>query len=735
MKRTWLVSFYFFLSVTDLVAQTILIRELLVSFSGNEIAIGIILVSWLLGASLGSFLAGKYAEKGKDFSSPFLLSSFLILIFLVLSLFFCRCLKASFGIPIYEIISPSQMLYSSFLLIMPLSFLFGVTFILAARLWKKEGRKNPVGFIYILDALGAATGGIIFTYFLVERWGSFAIVTFLILVNLSLAIVLSFFQRRFKILFLCTLSLIFSLHLFSSGNLNKFRNLATERQFKGQTLIKYANSKYGNIAVTRQGETYLVYHQGSLYFTTEDTETNEELAHLVLLSHQKPKKVLLIGGSPALIGEILKYKVAVDYVELDPKLIDASKDFLSPEAQSSLANPRVKIFYGDGRFFVKNCRKSFDIVIVNLPDPINVQLNRFYTKEFYQEVKKILNKDGIMAVKISSKEDIITKQVAKYNASIYKTISTSFAYLTLIPGEKLLILGSATPREESANLLIKRLKKRRIKTVFFTPYHIQQKFYRERIDYLRAKISRELKTARINYDFRPISFYYDAVLWALMFNPQRALFWERLEKLNLGNLSILLLFLFLIAFFSIRKTRGRIYLSIMAIGFSGILLQVILLISFQVLYGYVYAKIGLLIAGFMLGLGIGAILAYKKKEGRELPAFIKVQSSIFIYALILPFIFILLAKINYLQDFAFFLLSGISGLLVGMAFPLATKICGRGDDTIETGGKLYGIDLLGASLGTLLGSVILIPILGIPHTCFLVAILNFFCIILRRSGR
>ncbi len=166
-----------------------------------------------------------------------------------------------------------------------------------------------------------------------------------------------------------------------------------------------------------------------------------------MLSHQNPKKVLLIGGSPALIGEILKYKVGVDYVELDPKLIDASKDFLSPEAQSSLASPRVKIFYGDGRFFVKNCQESFDIVIVNLPDPINVQLNRFYTKEFYREVKNILSKDGIMAVNISSKEDIVTKQVAKYNASIYKTISTSFPYLTLIPGEKLLILASATPRE------------------------------------------------------------------------------------------------------------------------------------------------------------------------------------------------------------------------------------------------------------------------------------------------
>jgi hypothetical protein len=41
-----------------------------------------------------------------------------------------------------------------------------------------------------------------------------------------------------------------------------------------------------------------------------------------------------------------------------------------------------------------------------------------------------------------------------------------------------------------------------------------------------------------------------------------------------------------------------------------------------------------------------------------------------------------------------------------------------------TAGKLYGLDLAGASLGALLTSAFLIPILGVYSTLFLLSLLN-----------
>ncbi|MEA2037683.1 MAG: hypothetical protein U9O94_09305, partial [Nanoarchaeota archaeon] len=61
--------------------------------------------------------------------------------------------------------------------------------------------------------------------------------------------------------------------------------------------------------------------------------------------------------------------------------------------------------------------------------------------------------------------------------------------------------------------------------------------------------------------------------------------------------------------------------------------------------------------------------------------------------------------------------------LVGMEFPLASKLFFK-DKVGETAGKLYNADLVGACLGALLVSALLIPILGIFKVCFLVGILN-----------
>jgi spermidine synthase len=51
---------------SGLVAQMLLLRELLVVFSGNEFSIGIILANWLILEAFGSFFLGKRAEKTKN---------------------------------------------------------------------------------------------------------------------------------------------------------------------------------------------------------------------------------------------------------------------------------------------------------------------------------------------------------------------------------------------------------------------------------------------------------------------------------------------------------------------------------------------------------------------------------------------------------------------------------------------------------------------------------------------
>jgi len=46
---------------SGLVAQILLLRELLIVFSGNELSIGIILANWLILGAIGSYLVGRRA--------------------------------------------------------------------------------------------------------------------------------------------------------------------------------------------------------------------------------------------------------------------------------------------------------------------------------------------------------------------------------------------------------------------------------------------------------------------------------------------------------------------------------------------------------------------------------------------------------------------------------------------------------------------------------------------------
>jgi len=107
------------------------------------------------------------------------------------------------------------------------------------------------------------------------------------------------------------------------------------------------------------------------------------------------------------LREILKHPVAnVIYVELDPLLIEAAITNLPPEDVTILHDPRATLILTDGRLYVnqvadgvkETANSNFDVVILDLPEPATGSLNRFYTYEFFIEVKSILNAGGVFAL-------------------------------------------------------------------------------------------------------------------------------------------------------------------------------------------------------------------------------------------------------------------------------------------------------------------------------------------------
>jgi spermidine synthase len=155
--------------------------------------------------------------------------------------------------------------------------------------------------------------------------------------------------------------------------------------------------------------------------------------------------------------------------------------------------------------------------------------------------------------------------------------------------------------------------------------------------------------------------------------------------------------------------------------------QVAILLAFQALRGYVYLQVALLTGAFMLGNALGGaimnrVLARPSDRTRVAPRslFVLLQLIILLYAVTLPSL-ISIASDSGFSDLLFPLLALLAAFLGGMEFPLAASLT-QGPAS-KVAGLIYGADLVGACFGAVLSSVLVTPLLGIPQTCYAVAIL------------
>ena len=642
----------FVLGLTSMIGQIIIIRELIVVFYGNELSLGIILACWLFWSAFGSLVLGRIADhiqfKEKLLSYVQLATSIVI----PLNIFLIRIIKPLLKIQAGELMGFTQMLAASFVSLSVICILMGFTFILISRIASKDNNmpSKHIGRIYLLEGLGASVGGLIYTLFLVKAYTPFH--NSLILGNLNLIVSILFNRNLIQLVYL----VIFSTTIIFNWpkHLDGFTRSLQSRPMK---LVENKDSLYGNISVTRLENQYSFYENGSLLFTGGDLATSEELVHYAMLEHPYPKKILLIGGGTGgAINQILKYKVdRIDYVELDPLIISLSQKYMPP-----ITDDRVNTIHMDGRLFVKQASVignlttpyKYDVIILNLPDPYTASLNRFYSLEFFQEVKKILEPHGVFSFGLVFSENYIGPEHAVYLSCIYNTLKKEFNDVKLLPGDTITFVAAEEPGmlTQDSNVLIKRLKERNIKTKFVREYYLPFKLDPLRIKYVESAIQK-FQNTRINTDFKPIGYLYHTILWISFFDATRNLL-PYIGKINLGIFILIAFAFFMIALLAQKLTRASlkfpVLISMAGTGMSQICFQVIIILAFQFIYGYMYYQIGFILTSFMIGLTIGSFFITKitEKIEDEKSLYLKTQSMLSIYPLILAGALFIISKTN-----------------------------------------------------------------------------------------
>jgi spermidine synthase len=727
------------------IGQIVLMRELIVVFNGNEISLGIMLATWLLWTAAGSSLASWLAHGQSNARRMVAALECFLGVSLLPTIWMLRASRTFFQTVPGELVGPLPMLLTSLICLSVFCIFSGGLFVVAARMYQEEcavSGRVATSSAYLLEAAGSAFGGILASVVLLRFLQSFQIATVVALLNLCMAAVLLFRMKRAQAVAVALATAVFAIPLliYMAPFLN---SSAQQRLWRGFHLLGSRDSIYGNLAVIETGNIRSIYDNGVILASAPDEASAEEAVHYALLEHPAPRQVLLIGGGVnGSIAQALKHPTLerLDYVELDPALIGVTRQFF-PAPSVALSDPRVHIHYADGRRYLKTVSDTFDVIILDLPDPQTAQLNRFYTAEFFRSAREHLAPRGVFALQLRSSEDYISPDLAEFLRCIQRTLGQAFPYVAIIPGETIHFFAAtqAGVLTDDPQTLISRLQGRHLETQYVREYFIPFRMAPDRMAQVR-ELLQSLPTTPVNRDFEPIAYYFDVVLWSAQFKLGYSRWFQAAAHISFtpiidGALVSLLFVALVLAYLPTRETRARVSAAccVAATGFTLMTLQIFLLLAFQSVYGYVYHQLAILIAMFMAGIALGSWLGIRRVGSRKNPPFRAIATTQFLLAASGPaliFLVSLLSKISSLNatlfaaQLVFPALAALGGMLGGYQFPIATEIYLRDGNSKAGLGALYAIDLLGGCVGALLLSSYLIPVFGLWKTAWLSAAVN-----------
>jgi len=678
-----------------LVTQIIILREFLTLFNGNELVIGIILANWMLLTGLGSYIGRFQLSKIRRVHWILIFSGFLAFLpsITVLGLhyfwhtFFLTGMMA--GI--------IQVFYYSLFILSPFCIISGILFTLFAKEESLRTGLNRIGDVYAWESLGSLIGGIVLNFFLIWVFSTFQSLFILMVLVASIIIFLGIRSKHYFISGVLFTTTLISSFLFLKNDFdNEIRKLA----FQGQEITYSSDSPFGIFVTTKQEEQINYYENNILIAASGDIVSKEESVHFAMVQHQNPQNVLVLSGIiSGIIDEIWEYPVSeVDYVEVNPEIIKLTNTNLNQDSKNKL-----NIIEKDALRFLKRNNKKYDVVLINLPKPTTIQLNRYYTLEFFKLLKKNLNSDAVISLSVSSSGNYMNEEAKEMISIIYSTLKSEFNNVLILPAGKDYLLAS---NNALSYKIAEKIEQKNIQTEYVNSFYFNDELLLFRSKQIMKQIDLDVP---LNKNFSPVFYQSQIKLWMSHFNIR---YW----------IPALLILLFSGFFFF---KAGIIYKGVFAAGFAGTTIEIVLLLVFQVVFGYVYAVAGIIIMIFMGGLAFGSYYATRYFKNIEKKLFGRLQLGISIFAFILPVVFILIKNIETNDGLIlviFVILLSVISFLTGAIFSVASKISKSEYGTVAS--NTYSLDLLGAATGALLFTIYLIPLLGFGWSVVFTGLFN-----------
>lgn len=487
-------------------------RSLSLILGTSTYAFTVILATFLLGISLGSFLYRFIPARISKTMIYLIVQSIIAISVLISTLYFDE-------LPLYYLyirnlffdnwsdLNYIRFFLAAIIIIIP-TLGMGILFPIVCDLVSNENNKmsHIVGKTYALNSIGAMIGSICAGIFVIPLIGLQYTIYVGVFLNIFAAIIVllqsNSFTKNIKII-MPSISLCFFLlfifnaerwspKIMSSGVStyannyfrvsNKYNELSKYDMDNGKKLtdieiwktamlnyelLYYEDGLVDNVAVMKNSKGVIsLLVNGKVDASAlgeKDTITQVMIGQLPLLLQKNPKDVFLVGyASGITAGSILTHPIErLDAAEISPSIVEASK-FFNKYNNNPLEDPRLNLNIADAKQTLMVSKKKYDVIVSQPSNPWIKGQSSLFSYDWYKIVKEHLNDDGLFM------QWLPAYHISEHNLKIIiNTLNTVFPNLTLwtstSPGDLILLASKDDNFKSSYKQVMERINYPKVK--------------------------------------------------------------------------------------------------------------------------------------------------------------------------------------------------------------------------------------------------------------------------------
>lgn len=711
--------------------QVALLRELMVLAGGSELSLGLGLAAWLLLGSLGAWAASlRVRRPGRFRPAPMIMVGAGALISLVLA----RAAPWLLGLPLGQVLPLGSMAAVGLLALAPLALADGAAFPLLLAGSRRDARPLSAGRLYGLETLGHGLGALALVGLQAAGLNPVALLAGGACAAALWGAVLALGRTRVAVgagawawAGLCLAALVLS---------PSIDQALRQWQWRARSVVAARETPYAQLVVTRSEGQRDFFASGQWLFSLPRPRQAQREALLPLLAHPQAQSALFIEGAAsgaATLAARLGGLEQVEAVELDPWLLTMAA---GGSAQALPAN--LKLAIGDGRTWLADVARGYDLAVVLAPLGSTMQANRFYTTEGLAALARVLKPGGVAVLSLPGVEGMMGRLQARRLGCILAAARMVFSQVVLMNGPELRIFlaGENGPLTGDPQIWQQRLAARGWPGLAeLTPQVLAQELMPFNLARLEAAVD-QAGPHPPNRDFTPRALLWDANLWGAGLGrfSGAALILGGLHPAHLlWPLAALAATTWLLRFVR-RRSRPWLGPGVFAVGLSSMSLSLLLIMIHQALFGAAYLGLAWLLASFMLGLALAALWAARPHSARRAWRPARLLTALAGACLLTWGVALVLQETAASPAWAWVLalVAALDGGLAGAYFSAAARRRelaamvhpgARSRGAAGRGGRLYALDLAGGVFGALL-PVCLAPTIGLGPALAALALIN-----------